>query len=123
LLAYLIIMLTHLRYRTRFGCPPKGHCQMSGFPYTTWLAVISLFLVIVTMPLIPGQGSGLLAGLILVALYSVIFVVRSRSGQRVPAPAKPIFEKELEDGETRTAAGRQLKIIRNLLGQRIHRRQ
>ena len=93
LLAYLVIMLTHLRLRSRFGCPPHGHCQLVGYPYTTWAAIISLVIVIVTMPLIPGQGSGLFAGLLLVVLYSLAyFIFRSAALRTVPA-AKPMPKK------------------------------
>jgi AAT family amino acid transporter len=91
LLAYLVIMLTHLKFRTRFGCPPKGHCQLSGFPYTTWIAIISLIIVIFTMPLIPGQGSGLFAGLLLLAVYSLaFFAFRLAPRVRTAPAAKPM---------------------------------
>ncbi|HNX29664.1 MAG TPA: amino acid permease [Syntrophomonadaceae bacterium] len=89
LLTYLVIMLTHLSFRTRFGCPPKGNCQLAGYPYTTWAAIISLVIVIVTMPLISGQGSGLFAGLVLLVLYSAAyFIFRAAPLQSAPA-AKP----------------------------------
>ncbi len=92
LMAYLAIVVTHLRYRRIYGCPPRGNCQLVGYPYTTWIGIISLVIAIVTMPLIPGQGTGLLAGLFLVALYSLVYllsrVVRTRT---VPA-AKPAPE-------------------------------
>lgn len=91
LLAYLVIMLTHLRFRRRCGCPPYGHCQLAAYPYTTWAAIISLVVVIVTMPLIPGQGSGLLAGLLLAAFFSVSYPLFRLVPRRAAATAKPIF--------------------------------
>ncbi len=75
LFAYLAIMLTHLRYRKRFGCPPQGNCQLIGYPYTTWAGIVSLAVVIITMPLIPGQGSGLFAGLALLGIYSLVYYI------------------------------------------------
>ena len=32
LLAYLVIMLTHLRFRRHYGCPPQGNCQLAWIP-------------------------------------------------------------------------------------------
>ncbi|PKM77976.1 MAG: amino acid permease [Firmicutes bacterium HGW-Firmicutes-15] len=90
LLAYLVIMLTHLKFRKRCGCPPQGHCQLNGFPYTTWTAVISLIIVIVTMPLIPGQGAGLFAGLLLLGVYTLFYYIFRLSPLRTVPAAKPM---------------------------------
>lgn len=98
LMAYLAIVVTHLRFRRIHGCPPRDHCQLIGYPYTTWIGIISLVIAIVTMPLIPGQGAGLLAGLFLVALYSLLYLLsRAVRARTVPA-AKP--GTELPEGET-----------------------
>lgn len=93
LFAYLIILFTHYRFRQQNGCPPHGHCQLPGFPYTSWLAIGSLIIVIVTMPLIPGQGSGLYAGLLLVLLYMAICVTLNHIKWKrlMPAAAKPLL--------------------------------
>lgn len=89
LFAYLVIMLTHLKYRQLFGCPPRGNCQLIGYPYTTWVGIISLAVVITTMPLIPGQGSGLFAGLVLVGIYSLAYMASRLFKPRAVAAAKP----------------------------------
>ncbi|MEQ8199911.1 MAG: amino acid permease [Syntrophomonadaceae bacterium] len=89
LMAYLAIVVTHLRYRRIYGCPPRGNCQLVGYPYTTWIGIISLVIAIVTMPLIPGQGAGLLAGLLLVALYSVAYLLSRAARTRAIPAAKP----------------------------------
>lgn len=94
LLAYLVIMLTHLRFRHNCGCPPEGNCQLAGYPYTTWAAIISLIIVIVTMPLIPGQGSGLFAGLFLVIFFSVSYPLFRQSRLRAQPAMKPLFPDE-----------------------------
>lgn len=81
LFAYVIILVTHYKFRVRHGCPPAGHCQLPGFPYTSWIAIIGLAIIIATMPLIPGQGSGLFAGLLLVAFYAAGYFVFKRLPQ------------------------------------------
>jgi len=73
LFTYVVILLTHYKFRSTQGCPPKGNCQLIGYPYTSWLAIISLIIIIITMPLIPGQGSGLMAGLLLLIIYSASY--------------------------------------------------
>jgi L-asparagine transporter-like permease len=69
------ILATHIRFRKKHGCPPKGKCQMPGYPYTSWIALISMVVIILSMPFISGQASGLIAGIVMVALYSVIYIV------------------------------------------------
>lgn len=73
LFTYSVILATHIRFRKKFGCPPTGKCQMPGYPFTSWIALISLVVVILSMPLIPGQGTGLVAGLIFIAFYSLVY--------------------------------------------------
>jgi len=76
ILSYFIILLTHYKLRRKHGCPPQGKCQLPGYPVTSWIGMVSIVLIIVSMPLIPGQGAGLFAGLGLVALFSLIFVIK-----------------------------------------------
>ncbi|CUH96681.1 hypothetical protein P22_2771 [Propionispora sp. 2/2-37] len=85
LFSYSVILATHYKFRKACGCPPAGQCQLPGYPYTSWLAIVSCGAVIVSMPLVPGQGAGLLAGLILVALYTAVFFVRTRLGKTAKA--------------------------------------
>ena len=72
---YAVIMASHIRFRKNAGCPPKGICQVKGFPYTSYIALISLIIVLLSMPLIPGQGTGLVAGIVMVVLFSAIYLV------------------------------------------------
>lgn len=74
LFTYSVILATHLRLRKKFGCPPEGKCQMPGFPYASWFTLAAMIISIVSMPFVPGQGSGLIAGIALTAAYSFIFV-------------------------------------------------
>jgi Gamma-aminobutyrate permease and related permeases len=79
LFTYLVILLSHYRFRKKHGCPPKGSCQFPGYPFTSWFAIASLAAIIVSMPLIPGQGAGLIAGVILVIFYMVCYLVMQRA--------------------------------------------
>ncbi len=109
LFTYVVIMATHYKYRKLHGCPPKGHCQLKGFPFTTLIGLFSLILIILSMPLIPGQGSGLVAGLTLVIFYTVIYIafrsftlvrsqervsIRSLLGSVMPSTLNPIVDME-----------------------------
>ncbi len=74
LFTYGAIMATHIRFRKMNGCPPEGKCQMPGYPFTSWIGLISIIIAILSMPFIPGQTSGLIAGIIIVALYLSIYM-------------------------------------------------
>lgn len=78
LFSYAVILATHYKLRQKTGCPPDGKCQLPGYPVSTVAAFISILLIIVSMPLVPGQGAGLLAGVILVILFTGIY-----AGQRM----------------------------------------
>lgn len=73
LLTYAVIMATHIRLRKKNGCP-DGKCQLRGYPYTSWLVLLSLIVIIVSMPFIDGQGAGLLAGIIITVVYSFFYI-------------------------------------------------
>jgi len=95
LFTYLVILATHYKFRMKNGCPPKGSCQLWGFPYSSWLAMLGLALAIGAMPLIPGQGSGLYAGLIFLSLYGLIyrFLYQPRGRSRYNFQTKPLFRR------------------------------
>ncbi len=114
LFTYASILATHIRFRKCNGCPPEGKCQMPGYPYTTWIALLGVIAVIISMPFIPGQTSGLIAGLVMVALYSGIYVIMSmitrlrvpksdskRKYQRLQTSYSEEFSKELTDDDKR----------------------
>ena len=122
LLAYLVIMLTHLRFRNRKGCPPNGHCQLSGFPYTTWTAIVSLLIIIVTMPLIPGQGSGLFAGLLLLVLYSAAYFLFRLVPLRTAPAAKPMPGEGTQQHGHASPDSTRMKSLANYLRKRFPHR-
>nr|WP_315024445.1 amino acid permease [uncultured Aminipila sp.] len=74
LFTYAVIIASHLRLRKKNGCPPEGKCQMHGFPYTSWITLISMIIIIFSMPFIPDQISGLIAGITMIILYSVVYL-------------------------------------------------
>ena len=75
LFTYAVIMATHIRFRIKNGCPPDGKCQMWGFPYTSLFVLLSLLAVIASMPFVPGQTSGLIAGSIMIVFYVLYYTV------------------------------------------------
>ncbi|WP_315068570.1 amino acid permease [uncultured Clostridium sp.] len=74
LFTYAVIMATHIKLRKKNGCPPDGKCQMPGYPYTSWIGLISMIIVIFSMPLIPDQAPALIVGLLMVAFFSLIYM-------------------------------------------------
>ncbi|MDQ7095667.1 amino acid permease [Desulfosporosinus sp. PR] len=96
LFTYAVIMASHIRFRKRKGCPPEGKCQMPGYPYTSWITLISMIVVFGSMPFIPGQSAGLVTGIIMVVLYSLIYVgLRFRLGstRSLPLPGSSIMKR------------------------------
>ena len=76
LFSYFIIVSTHFRFRREHGCPPKGRCQLPLYPYSSWVSLAGILVIIACMPLIPGQGSGLAAGLFLLVFYWACYLVK-----------------------------------------------
>jgi L-asparagine transporter-like permease len=92
LFAYLMILGSQLVIRRKEGCRP-GVCQMPWYPYGTWLGIALVLLAMAAMPLVPGQGAGLLAGLGLLAVIAAAYLLTRRSTPR-PTPAPDPAEQE-----------------------------
>jgi L-asparagine transporter-like permease len=75
LFTYAVVVATHIRFRKKHGCPTEGKCYMRGFPYSSLFTLLSLAAAIVSMPFVPGQTSGLIAGVIMVAFYACSYLV------------------------------------------------
>ncbi len=73
LFTYIIIMATHIRFRKKYGCP-EGKCKLGGYPYSSLFVLICLIGSIVSMPFIEGQGTGLIAGIIMLVFYTVCYI-------------------------------------------------
>lgn len=78
LFSYLIIMITHYKYRRIHGCPPVGKCQFPGYPFTSWLSIAIIVIIIMSMPIIAGQGSGLIAGILLIFFYLILYILKTK---------------------------------------------
>lgn len=78
LFTYAMIMATHIRFRKEHGCPPKGKCQIPWYPYSSWVVMICMVLILISMPFISGQSSGLIAGILMIALYSGFYMIHKR---------------------------------------------
>lgn len=86
LFAYLMILASQLVIRRREGCR-EGMCQMPAYPYGTWLGIIGIVAAIAAMPLVPGQGAGLVAGLAMLVFFCVAYLMfQRRAGTPGPAP-------------------------------------
>ncbi len=72
LFTYIIIMASHIRFRKKYGCP-EHKCRLGGFPYSSLLVLIILVIAVVSMPFIKGQGTGLIAGIIMIVFYSICY--------------------------------------------------
>lgn len=73
LFTYVIIMATHIRFRKKNGCPPDGKCQLWGFPITSLVVLLFLVGTLLSMPFVPGQTYGLIAGIALIVFYTVSY--------------------------------------------------
>lgn len=69
LFSYVVIMVTHIRFRKTNGCPPDAKCQKREFPYASLFTLVALLATILSMPFVKGQISGLIAGSIIVVFY------------------------------------------------------
>ncbi|MFB6467833.1 amino acid permease [Cytobacillus sp. Hz8] len=114
LFTYAVIMASHIRFRNRDGCPPDGICQMPGFPYTSWAALISLILILLSMPLISGQGTGLIAGMVMVAGYALIYLaVRSRIKTKAVSHESKHIKLEIFQPKLLTEYSQELRVKEN----------
>lgn len=90
LFVYAVIMASHYRLRKRQGGSFVRRRGMRGFPYTSWLSIGSLIAIIVSMPLIPGQGGGLAAGIMFVLLFAGLYAVGRFRGKSPDLSRKPL---------------------------------
>lgn len=85
LFTYIVIMASHMCYRKKHGCP-EDNCKLSGFPYSSLFVLLCLIAAAVSMPFIKGQGTGLVAGIIMIAFYTLCYLVykyfKSHSSER-----------------------------------------
>ncbi|WP_128896682.1 amino acid permease [Longirhabdus pacifica] len=68
LFTYLVIVASHYMFRKKFGCQNNA-CRLPFYPYSSWFTMVSIVIILLSMPFIAGQGAGLIAGVTLVAIY------------------------------------------------------
>lgn len=102
LFTYAVIMATHLRFRKKYGCPPSGKCQMPLYPYSTWIVFLSLIMIILSMPFISGQGTGLIAGIIMIAVFYVLYMFLTRINKLQTNIANTANNKRLNHNTCKT---------------------
>lgn len=73
LFTYAVILASHIRLRKKYGSSKEGKSKMAVSPYLSWIALISMIVIILSMPLISGQSAGLIAGLIMLIVYSFAY--------------------------------------------------
>jgi L-asparagine transporter-like permease len=83
LFTYAVIIATQIRFRKKYGCPPEGKCQMQGYPYTSWAVLLVMVIAIASMPFIPGQTPGMIAGILMVVFFTCVYVVMKFSKRSV----------------------------------------
>lgn len=83
LFTYAVIIATQIRFRKKFGCPPEGRCQMPGYPYASWIILLVMVIAIASMPFIPGQTPGMIAGILMVVLFTCIYLMMKFSKRSV----------------------------------------
>jgi L-asparagine transporter-like permease len=74
LFTYIIIVACQIHYRKKNGCQ-GGNCKVPWYPYSSYTVLVCLILIILSMPLIPDQIYGFIAGIILLVMYSGIYLV------------------------------------------------
>lgn len=109
LFTYAAIMATHIHFRKKNGCPPDGKCRLRGFPYSSLFVLLSLVAVIFSMPFVPGQTSGLIAGIVMVVFYTCSYMVMKfirafryknvirQNPQQIKSKLSAEFSEELTD--------------------------
>ena len=74
LFVYAMIMATHIRFQKKQLLPAHGVRQRSVFPYSSLFTLLALLAVIIGMPFVAGQGTGMIAGGMILILYTTAFL-------------------------------------------------
>lgn len=84
LFTYIVLMYTHIRFRKKNG-KPEGNCRLCGFPYSSLFTMAGLIIALFSMPFLKGQTLGFLAGIVLVAFFTVCYtIVKAASKRKLP---------------------------------------
>ncbi|MFC9970062.1 amino acid permease [Spirillospora sp. NPDC127200] len=83
---YLAIMFSQLRLRARLERedPASLTYRMWGYPYLSWLVIVALGAVLVSMAVMPDLRSQLIASLASLLVVAALYPLRKRFGRRPP---------------------------------------
>ncbi|MDR1550435.1 MAG: amino acid permease [Hungatella sp.] len=81
LFTYIVLMYTHIRFRKKNG-KPEGNCRLCGFPYSSLFTMAGLIIAMFSMPFLKGQTLGFLAGIALVAFFTVCYAIIKVTGKQ-----------------------------------------
>ncbi|MFI0351030.1 amino acid permease [Actinomadura sp. 9N407] len=92
---YLSIAFSELRLRSRLQRedPASLTYRMWGYPYITWLVVIALLVVLVSMAFMPAQRSQLIASAASLAIVAAAYPLRRRFGRIPPVTAPQVIKR------------------------------
>ncbi|MEW2358737.1 amino acid permease [Spirillospora sp. NPDC029432] len=92
---YLSIAFSQLRLRSRLQREDPGSLtyKMWGHPYLTWLVVVALLAVLVSMLFMPELRSQLLASLASLAIVAAVYPLRKRLGRTPPVTGTDLIER------------------------------
>lgn len=74
LFTYAVIVASHIKFRRKNGCPDHN-CKVRGFPYSSLIVLVSLIVIILSMPLVAGQGYGFIAGIAITVFFIFAYFV------------------------------------------------
>lgn len=78
LFAYVMIIASHYWLRKKAGKPLSDSYRLKGFPTISYMGIVGLLAIMACMPFVAGQGTGLLAGLLFVAIFGGIYALMKR---------------------------------------------
>ena len=87
ILVYVSVVAARLRLRRDAGAAQAEPVLVPGHPVTSWLALAVLAGTLAGLPLVPGQASGLIAGLALTGLAAAAFTWQRRRAAGAPGEA------------------------------------
>lgn len=100
LFTYAVIMASHIRFRRTHGFSSEKY-KTRGFPVASAITLAALIISIISMPFVPGQESGLFAGIIMVFFFAGVYaVMKAYRKNKVPGKDR---ERELKILRARTS--------------------
>ena len=71
LFTYVMIIASQISLRRNY----KHIMEKKSHSYISWITIMSLIVIILSMPFIPGQSSGLIAGIIIIVFYMIVYTI------------------------------------------------